>query len=497
MEVVTVAKVALGIDLGTSSVKVVALDLDGRIVGSRQVGYAVSRPHPEWAEQDPDVWWTATCEALRGMLASGSIEVASVGVGGQMHGLVALGVDGLPVRPAIIWSDARSTRQVEAWADEIGAAEVARITGMPIATGMLGVSLTWIRDNEADVYRRTASVISPKDYIRFRLTGSVATEPTDAAGGLLYDIRSGDHSVTIADTIGLDMAKLPAIGATLAFAGEVTRAASDATGLPSGTVVGFGGGDQAMGALALGLHDVDRAAVAISSGGTVFKRTIEPMSPDRGLHVMPYVRQNEWMAMGVVLAAGLSLDWLITRVFGEASTPERISALMDQAARIPAGADGLRISPHVAGTRTPRVDAAARASIVGLGFAHGQAHLARALVEGVCLALSSSLTSMADAGTPAREIVVSGGGARFEVWRSTLADVSGLPVRVSSDLEHSAVGGALAGAGAAELGLRFDPAGRTVGTIDPDPAAHRAYQDVAAELSQLEHAIDAVRREED
>jgi xylulokinase len=288
------------------------------------------------------------------------------------------------------------------------------------------------------------------------------------------------------NAVGHPIRLLPDAGPSLGLAGRITPEASRHTGIPAGVPVAYGGGDQAMAALALGLTDRSLAGVAISSGGTIFKCTSAPLGGEHGLHVMPYVRPHEWMAMGVVLAGGLAIDWLVGRLLGKEPTPRRISALMSEANAVPKGAEGLIASPHLGGTRTPVADESARAQLFGLGFQHGHAHVARALVEGVCLALSSCLESMQFAGDPAQELIVSGGGARFPLWRQTLADVTGLPVRVSSDLEHPALGAALTGAAAVGESVAFMPATRIAMTIDPDPAVHDLYADIAKRLSRLE-----------
>lgn len=482
------ARTLVGIDLGTSSVKVVVLTLDGSVLATSQVRYPVSRPRSGWAEQDPERWWTATCRALADAQVDRA-EVAAVGLSGQMHGLVAVDDHGVPVRPAIIWSDARSSAQVETWTRLLTPAAVEATTGMPIASGMLGLSLTWVRDAEPDVYDRIATVLSPKDYIRYRLTGVLATEPTDAAGGLLYDIRSQAHASHIIDALGLRHDLLAPVVGSLDIAGEVTADAAG-TGLPVGTPVAAGGGDQAMAALALGLTDSRRAAVAISSGGTAFRRTDGPLDPHLGLHVLPSAVPGQWMAMGVVLAAGLAIDWLAGPARRREPTPERIADLMAGAATAGIGARGVLASPHLGGTRTPVADDRVRAALFGLGFEHDDTHIARAIVEGVCISLVDALTAMDHTAQPVREIVLSGGGARFEVWRRTLADVAGLPVHVSADLEHSALGAALAAAHAVGVDVDFTPDARIASIVAPDLEAHRAYRDVAERLRRVTRATD-------
>jgi xylulokinase len=491
MEVTPVRDVFLGIDLGTSSVKAVAVDESSTVIATAHRTYAVERPHPLWAEQSPEGWWRATVQAVRELLLGGQdLNVVSVGLSGQMHGLVLIAGNGEVLRPAIIWSDSRTGAQLDDWRERIGADEVLRTTGFPIAAGMFGVSLQWVRDNEPDIYGAASVAFTPKDYLRFRLTGLIGTEPTDAGATLVYDLRHGGPATNILDAVSLRADLLPASIPSLRIAGVVTAEASAETGLPAGTAVAAGGGDQAMAALALGLNDPSRAAVAISSGGTVIKPTRRPLDATTGLHVMPHAVAGTWLAMGVVLSAGLGMDWLSTQLFGRERSSSEIARLMAEAELVDPGAEGLLFSSNLGGTRTPVVDSSVRASIIGLGFQHTQAHVARAMVEGVCVELNRSLESMTESGESIRDLVISGGGARSSLWRQTLSDVTGLPVHVSSDLEHSALGAAFAGAIAVERELVVDFSERIHETVYPDPDRVELYRHLATDLSRVEQALE-------
>lgn len=472
-------RVFIGIDLGTSSVKVVALDARGAELAVSQVHYPISRPKPQWAEQDPAEWWAATCRGIREITADqGSWRVAAVGLSGQMHGLTLVDGAGAVVRPAITWSDARSDVEVASWSAKMDLSRVEAIAGMPIATGMMATSLAWLKGHEPEALLRAKAALLPKDYLRFRLTDSLGTEPTDAAGTLMFDIRRGCASTEIADALGLDVDLFPPLGETLSIAGVVSVVAARDTGLPAGTPVAFGGSDQAMAALALGLEDERLAAVSLSSGGTVVKRTGLPMDRGYGLHVMPFVAPDTWLAMGVVLAAGLAVDWLIGSLFRSDATTDSVSKLMVEAAHVPPGADGLIVSPNLGGIRTPRADQGVRASFIGLGYNHGQAHVARAMIEGIGFSLCNSLRLMAEAGEPASEITLSGGAARFPVWREVIAGIAGMPVRISSDLQHSAIGAAMAGASAVGQPLPSRRA-RVETVVSPEPAVVETYARLA------------------
>lgn len=485
----------LGIDLGTSSVKVIALGLDGAVEATAQEKYSMHRPHPTWAEQDPEEWWRATCSAIRSVIDRDDFDILSVGLSGQMHGLVLTDKTGLPVRSAIVWSDARSVDQTSSWARSIDPRTVEHTAGLPIATGMLGVSLTWVRDEEPEVYRSARYAMLPKDYLRYRLVGEIGTEPTDASGSLLYDVRQGEYSAAIVDAIGLDMGMLPKLGASLTVAGAVTPESARMTGLAVGTPVAYGGGDQAMAALTLGLEDPNRAAVAISSGGTVFKRTVQPLDSALGLHVLRAAPSDMWLAMGVVLTAGLAVDWLAGELLGSSPDSAALVHLMNDAENVQKGANGLIASTHLGGTRTPVVDPLVRGQLFGLGLHHTRAHLVRAFVEGTSIALVRSLEAMAGVGEEATEVVLSGGGARFPIWGQTLADVAGVPVQISSDLEHSAIGASLAAASAIEKPVEFDPRTRVSSIIEPDSNLYGMYRDMSVHLGRVEAAASELHHE--
>jgi len=476
----------LGIDLGTSSVKAVLVDGLGAEIAVAQEPYGIDRSVPLRAEQDPEQWWRAASAVVQRTLRSVDVRVMSVGLSGQMHGLVMLDEDDAPTRPAIIWSDSRAGDQLAKWSTALSPARVEQITGFPISLGMMGLSLTWVKDHEPAVYARTRTVMSPKDYLRLRLTGVRATEPTDAGGTLLYDIRQGAMSQEILSAVGLREDLFAPVVPTLSISGEVTASSADSTGLTKGTPIAAGGGDQAMAALALGLDDTTRAAVALSSGGTVFKRTAHPLDHSRGLHVLPDAVEGKWLAMGVVLSAGLGVNWVADRLLGKGASPQAVTELLTAADGVEAGSEGLLFSPHLGGVRTPKVDSEMRGAIVGLGFRHGSAHVARAMVEGVCIGLRHSLESMSDADVPVRELIVSGGLARFGVWRQTLADATGLPVHVSSDLEHSALGAAYAGAQAVGRPLGVDFSTRVSSTHEPNPRSETVYSELSNELRSVE-----------
>lgn len=452
----------LGIDLGTSSVKCLVLDEDGLVVATAQERYGVSRPRPGWAEQDPEQWWQATIRATRAALAQlpAHVIVSGVGLSGQMHGVVLVDAADAPVRPAIIWADSRAIAEVADLREAIGDEQMERKTGFRPATGMAATSLLWLRRNEPQTLDTARFAFQPKDYIRLRLTGIAAVEPTDAGASLLFALGAEHPDPELTAAAGIDPALIPSSSATLAAAGAITDAAAAETGIPVGVPVAAGGSDQAMAALALGLDAPERAAVALSSGGTMIVPAGERSVPV-GLHTLAAAEPGNRLAMGVVLAAGLATDW-VAKMAGSTA-----GFLLERAGEIEMD-DALMALGDLGGTRTPIVDDAPQGAFSGLGYSHEPAHLMRATVESVAISLADALRAIDE--DAHASVVLSGGGTRFQVWRQAVADATGRPVIVSADLEHSAIGAALTAASASGATVSFDARSRVQDQpVHPDP----------------------------
>ncbi len=306
----------IGVDLGTSSVRAVALTEKGEVAALYGAEHPIRQPAPGFAEQSLSDWWSATCDCLRKVtdeLRSLSQEVVAIGMSGQMHGLVLLDAAGVPLRDAIIWPDGRTADICAEWDRTIGAGKVGAITGLPIATGFLAPSLAWIRRNEPEIYRRAARVTLPKDYVRFRLTGVLATDDSDASGTLLFDVARRRWSDELIRRFRLDASLLPPVTSATSISGVVEDSAARETGLPAGIPVAVGGSDQAMAATALGVNAPGVVAVAISTGGTVITSVEHPFRDER-IHTLCHAERGRWILMGVCLSAGLSLSWF-TRTF--------------------------------------------------------------------------------------------------------------------------------------------------------------------------------------
>ena len=489
----------LGIDLGTSSVRALILGPDGLVRGVAGRSYRIDSPRPGWAEQDPGLWWDCATACVREVLRTTGLPaaaVAGVGVTGQMHGLVCLDADDLPVRPAIIWPDLRCAGEIAELTTALGAEEIHRITGMSPATGQFGPNLAWVARNEPDVYARTASTLLPKDQLRLRLTGRRCTDPSDACGTLLFDITTGAWSPQVVGALGLDVAKLVEVVPSDTVVGAVTPEAAAATGLLAGTPVVAGGGDQATAAMALDLLHAGQTSVAVSSGGTVVQMTDHPRHPaGAGLHTLCSA-DGRWMLMGACLSAGLALGWVAETVGAAPGSAFTLNDLVGEAGQVAPGADGLLFLPYLAGERTPHLDPSARGVFLGLQRTHTRAHLTRAVLEGVGFALRDCLETVTAAGSVPPVVVASGGGTRNPVWRQILADVLEVSLQVSAHDEHSATGAALLAArGVAGLAVPPPDAGPTTRPYpalrDLYDARHQLFHRAYAANRQLMHELAA------
>ena len=477
----------IGIDLGTSSVRALALGGDGRLLGVQGREYPIREPRPGFAEQSPDEWWEATSDCLRRLLRTDGMagaRVRAVGLSGQMHGLVLLDGDGRPLRDAIIWPDTRTADICREWSRTVGIEAIRSVTGLPLATGFMAPSLSWVKRNEPHVYRRAAHAILPKDYIRYRLTGALATDVTDASGSLLLDVAKRQWSRELLGRFDLDAGLLPAVKNTTEVAGVVTQAAAEATGLPAAIPVAAGGADIAMAATALGVDRRGVVAVSISTGGTVITG-IDRVIVDGRMHTLCFTGTDRWILMGASLSAGLSLSWFVKNVAtplaaaraqeGEATLLE---ALTRDADKVPAGSEGLLFSPYLCGERTPYMDPDARGCFIGLSLRHTHAHMVRAIMEGVAFSLCESLDIFGELGVPVKEVICTGGGSRSPLWRQIMADVFDRPVTWHRGEEHSAIGAAMVGARAAgQVVAAGGPGSEAPDTTPPRPAQAAVYRE--------------------
>lgn len=431
------------------------MDERGRVVASGTEEHAAfASPELGWAEQDPRDWWRACTVAVQRALASlgqGSDAIACLGFSGQMHGAVMLDGKDEVVRPALIWCDQRTEAQVQALAHLFGVDRLIQLTCNPPLTNFTLTKLLWVREHEPQNWARVAHIMLPKDYVRFRLTGERAIDMADASGTLMLDVAHRIWSREVLGKTGIDARALPALWESPQVCGRLSESGAKATGLKAGTPVVAGAGDQAAGAVGMGIVRPGAVSATIGTSGVVFAATDVPaLDPQGRLHTFCHAIPGRWHVMGVTQAAGLSLRWFRDR-FGAGQDDGRdpYERLADEAASAPAGSDGVVWAPYLMGERTPHLDPNARGALVGLSASHTRAHVVRAIMEGVAFSLKDSFTIFRDMKVPVERIRLGGGGARSPLWRQIQADTYGHTVEIVEAEEGAAYGAAiLAGVGA-------------------------------------------------
>jgi len=453
----------LGIDVGTSGTRALVIDQGGRIVASATEDHAAfSSPKIGWAEQNPEDWWRACGIAVKKALSAGSIasdQIACVGFSGQMHGAVMLDAQDRVVRPALIWCDVRTQKQCDDLTQKIGAEKLIQLTCNPALTNFTVTKFLWVQENEPENWKRVRSVMLPKDYVRFRLTGDRATDMADASGTLMLDVTNRRWSREVLSATGIDQVLLPALFESSDVCGKVSEAGAKAAGLKAGTPVVAGAGDQAAGAMGMGIVIPGAERATIGTPGVVFAATDRPaLDPQGRLHTFCHAIPGRWHVMGVTQSAGLSLRWFRDNfgTKGESGDPyERLSA---EAATVPPGSDDLLWAPYLMGERTPHLDANARAALVGLTASHTRAHIVRAILEGVAYSLKDSFTIFEAMKVPVQTIRLGGGGARSPLWRQIQADVYNHEVEIVEAEEGAAYGAAILAAVGAKMWPSVDAA---------------------------------------
>lgn len=483
--------IVLGLDVGTSGTKALAVDESGTVRASALVEYPLHTPKPGWAEQDPADWHAAAFDALRQLVHSPGVNAADVkgiGLTGQMHGSVFLDKDNLPIRPALLWCDQRTAPQCAAITEKVGEKKLIEMVSNPALTGFTAPKILWLREHEPENYGRVQKVLLPKDYIRFLLTGEYATDVADASGTLLFDVKNRTWHDELIAMLEIDRAWMPDAFEGPEVTGTLTAEAADRIGLAAGIPVIAGGGDQAAGAVGCGIVRTGAISASLGTSGVMFAFADEvAMDPEGRVHTFCHSVPGAWHVMGVVLSAGGSLRWYRDELCGAEKDVSRAAGvdpyeyITAAAANAPIGAEGLVFLPYLTGERTPHKDPDARGAFIGLSLRHTKAHMARAVLEGVTFAMRDSLAIMADMGVTAREVRASGGGARSAVWRQIQADVYNAPVATLNVEEGPAYGAAvLAAVGAGLYGSVEEACDATIRAIDttmPNADAAKAYND--------------------
>ncbi len=453
----------LGIDLGTSSTKTTIIDIDGRLISKATQEYTFEIPKSGWAEQDPEVWFQATLRTIRNALKLSQIpskNIAAIGLSGLMHGPVCLDSRGNTLGPSIIWADQRSSEQVKQIYQTIGKGRLGQLTANPVTTGFMLATWLWLRDNQPKIFNQITHLLLPKDYIRYRLTGEIGTEPSDASATSVYNPSQLDWSTEILEAFNLPASSLPTIYPSHEIAGKILPDIAELTGLQSGTPVVYGGSDQACQAIGNGIIEPGTISCTIGTGGQIFSVSLTPMyDPELRLHLFCHALPNTWHLLAATLTAGKSLRWLRDNIFHGFEYHE----MVDEASQVSPGSEGLFFLPYLAGERTPHLDPDATGAFIGLRLHHNRATMIRAVLEGVVMSLRQGLDLLQAMGLLINRIVASGGASNHPLWLQLQADIFNHPICRTQTIEASAVGAAiLAGVGVGIYGGFSEACQRTV-----------------------------------
>lgn len=496
----------LGIDLSTTGAKALLIDEEGHVISSATTPLSLSTPHALWSEQNPEDWWKATTTSISRAISDANVSsdsIAAIGLTGQMHGLVLLDQKGDVLRPAILWNDQRCGVECDEIRARVGREKLLKITGNDALTGFTAPKILWVEKHEPEIYRRTRHILLPKDYIRYKLTGTLAMDKADGSGTMLFDLGQRSWSPEILKALNISAEWLPPTFEGHETTGEVSTEAAELTGLRSGTPVVAGGGDQSAQAVGVGAVRPGTIAVTLGTSGVVFAATEAPLIEPQGrLHAFCHAVAGRWHLMGVMLSAAGSLQWYRDKFACERNFDE----LVGEASQIPAGSDGLIFLPYLSGERTPHPDPLARGAWIGLTTRHGQAHLTRSVLEGVAFGLKDMFGLLLEAGLGSIDQVrLSGGGAKSSLWRQILADVLGTELVTVNTTEGAAYGAALlAGIGAGIWRDADDACAHTIRVTDsvsPNQRdletyqlIHRQYQQLYPALKSTFHAVAVLDR---
>ena len=488
----------LGMDVGTGGTRAVVVDGAGKLVGTASSNHAPFRAeHPGWAEQDPEDWWRAAQEAIRGAIASTpepKEPIAAIALTGQMHGAVMLDEKGAVLRPSLIWCDTRTQPECDWLTEKIGYERLIELTCNPALPNFTLTKILWVKKHQPEIFAKIRHIMCPKDYVRYRLTGEFAIDVQEASGTLLLDVTHRRWSREVAEAAGIDESWLPRVYESPEICARISEQAAGLTGLKAGTPVAAGAGDQGAGAVGMGILQPGSVSATIGTSGVVFAATAQPTKDPKGrLHTFCHAVPGLWHVMGVTQSAGLSLSWLKETFFAGQS----YDTLNAEAAKIAAGSDGLLWGPYLLGERTPHLDPEVRAGFACIGVGSTAGHFVRAILEGVAYSLQDTFTLFAELGIPVSGIRLGGGGARGALWRRIQAGIYGHTVEVLTAEEGGAFGCALmAGVGAGHWANLDQACGQAIEVaqrIDPDPADLAAYKTGYAAWRKLYPALKSLR----
>jgi xylulokinase len=463
----------LGIDVGTTGSKVVLINSLGETIAAATTEYSMYMPKPLWAEQNPEDWWLATQASIRQVIENGKVapgDIAGIGLTGQMHGLVLLDKEGSVLRPCIMWNDQRTAKQCQEITKQVGAEKVLQLIGNPVLPGFTAPKVIWVRENEPHIYEKVATILLPKDYIRYCLTGELFSEVSDSSGTAMFDVGKRQWSEDMLAALSIPREWMPEVTESPVVSARVNHQAAQATGLKAGTPVVGGGGDQAAQAVGTGIVKEGVTSVTLGTSGVVFAASDHYRVESQGrLHAFCHAVPGMWHLMGVMLSAAGSFRWYrdvlgdCERQRAEVEGRDPYDLLTEAAANVPPGSDGLIFLPYLTGERTPYPDPNARGVFFGFTLRHKKQHFTRCVLEGVGFGLRDSLGLMRNLGIKIDEVRLSGGGARSTLWRQILADILNSPTKLVNTTEGAAFGSALiAGVGAHVYDNMLDAANQVI-----------------------------------
>lgn len=489
----------LGIDTGTGATKTVLLDSTGRVLVSASAGYPLYQPRNGWAEQEPEDWWQAAVRTVGEVLARGGVradEIQGIGLTGQMHGLVMLDAAGEVLGRSLIWCDQRTAAECAEINERVGEQRLLEITANPALTGFTAPKILWMRNNRPEVFARCRHMLLPKDFIRFRLTGSFKSEMSDASGTGLLDVANRRWSAEILSKLEVEPEFLPELDESPCVTACVSEAAAGLTGLAAGTPVAGGAGDNAAAAVGNGVVVDGKAFTTIGTSGVIFAHTSKMLLDVASrVHTFCCAVPGQWHVMGVTQGAGLSLKWFRDNFCREEMAEAEgrgidSYALLDRkAAQVPIGANRLIYLPYLMGERTPHLDPDCRGVFFGLSAIHTKSDLLRAVMEGVSYSLRDGFEIFRGLGVAPTEMTFCGGGAKSPFWQQMFADVYGCPLRTTRSQGDPSIGAAILAAVGTEEYASVEAACQAMVAMDdamlPDPLRSRRYEDFYAVYREL------------
>lgn len=439
----------LGLDVGTSSTKAVLVDATGDILATASAAYSCIRPRPGWSEADPEDWWQGCKTAIADLFQrrpQARSSLAAIGLTGQMHGLVCLDAKGTVLRPAILWNDQRTAEECQILNSALGAERYNQLAGSPALPGFTAPKMLWLQRHEPELWAKVTAIVLPKDYIRFRLTGELATDVADASGIGLLDVGQRRWSQELCAACGVNVDILPRLLESTEVSGKTTAAIAAALGFERPVPVIAGAGDQAASAVGCGVVEPGEVACSLGTSGVLFAPAqVYAPEPQGRLHAFCAASPGRWHWMGVQLSCAGSLDWWVNSFLGlkNEATGTAFGTLLDDAEAIAPGCQGLTFLPYLSGERTPHADPHARGAFVGLSLVHSRAHATRAVIEGVSFGLAQILELLQSLGLKPARMVATGGGARSTLWLQLLANLMQLEVVTVKGSDGGAFGAAI------------------------------------------------------